>query len=147
MPEVFIQILEAEDTMLAQQVWQLREELLRQPLGLSLRDEDPKEEAEDTTFYACTATAEVIGCVMLRPLSTCTLKLRQMAVSVQNQRMGIGRQLLETAEAFARAKGFREISLHARQQVIPFYEQAGFESAGTVFTEVGIPHRFMIKTL
>ncbi len=146
MTAVYIQILEEKDSALARQVWQLREEVLRQPLGLSLRDEDLSEEAEDITFFACTDSGEMLGCLMLRPLSTCALKLRQMAVRENAQGQGIGRKLVETAEAYALAKGFYMISLHARQHAIPFYERLGYEAEGATFIEVGIPHRLMKKT-
>lgn len=146
MSEILVRILEAEETGLARQVWQLREDLLRKPLGLSLLDEDLSEEAEDITFFASTDSGAVLGCLMLRPLSTCVLKLRQMAVSENAQGQGIGRKLVETAEAYALAKGFYIISLHARQHAIPFYERLGYEAEGATFIEVGIPHRLMKKT-
>jgi len=37
--------------------------------------------------------------------------------------------------------------LHAREAAIPFYLRLGYELEGEPFTEVGIPHRRMVKLL
>ncbi len=128
------------------QVLALREAVLRQPLGLSLKDEDLSAEADEYTLIA-EEEGRVIGCVMLRPLSPESLKLRQMAVADSHQRQGIGAALVREAEAFAAEKGFALMTLHARMNAVPFYEQGGYVTFGEPFTEVGIPHHFMQKRL
>ena len=52
-----------------------------------------------------------------------------------------------TAEVLAAARGFREMTLHARESVVGFYERLGYAAEGSPFIEVTIPHRAMRKTL
>ncbi len=129
------------------QVWALREEVLRRPLGLSLRDEDLSGEKDDTIIIATDETAEVAGCLLMRRISREEVKLRQMAVASSLQNAGIGRSLLQKAEALAQEAGYSVITLHARQPAAPFYEKAGYTVEGDVFEEVGIPHLFMNKKI
>ena len=127
-------------------VWDLREEVLRKPLGLSLRDEDLSGEAGEQIIAALQGDA-VVGCVMLRPAGTEALKLRQMAVAVSQQGRGTGAALVHAAETFALRNGYKAITLHARMTAVPFYERLGYRAEGDVFEEVGIPHLLMNKQL
>lgn len=129
------------------QVYDLREEVLRKPIGLSLRNEDLGAESADTIIVALDGAHRVIGCVMLRPIGSKEVKLRQMAIAAQWQGQGVGMALLRKAEEVAGASGYDTISLHARQPAVPFYEKGGYRSEGDVFMEVGIPHLFMHKHL
>ncbi|MBA3829671.1 MAG: GNAT family N-acetyltransferase [Taibaiella sp.] len=127
-------------------VWQVREDVLRIPIGLSLKDEDLSDDAEDITL-AVKDGEEVIGCVMLKPKDSSTIKLRQMAIVPSWQGKGIGRQLISEAERIASAKGFGKIILHARITAVNFYSKEAYMITGKQFTEVGIPHIAMYKTL
>jgi predicted GNAT family N-acyltransferase len=127
-------------------VWQLREEVLRQPLGLSLRDEDLSGEALETILAALNEQT-VLACLHMQPLSTSEIKLRQMAVEPAQQGQGLGSELLQKAEELASSNGYTLISLHARQTAVPFYQKAGYAVVGDVFTEVGIPHLLMHKAI
>ncbi|XZF13219.1 GNAT family N-acetyltransferase [Chitinophagaceae bacterium MMS25-I14] len=127
-----------------EQVWQLREEILRRPLGLSLKDEDPAEEANDITL-AAEVNDHITGCVMLRHKDQKTVKLRQMAVAAEVQGHGVGKALVVSAEEWARTNGYSAIVLHARKTAVPFYEKLGYAVSGDEFTEVGIPHVLMQK--
>ena len=41
----------------------------------------------------------------------------------------------------------REVTLHARANVVGFYERLGYSAQGDPFLEVGIPHRHMRRAL
>jgi predicted GNAT family N-acyltransferase len=69
-------------------------------------------------------------------------KMRQVAVSPDRQRQGIGKRLVEAAEAFVDTG---EISLHAREVAVAFYESMGYTTVGEPFLEVGILHMKMTK--
>lgn len=129
------------------QVWALREDVLRIPLGLSLRDEDLSGEAAETIIIALNEQEEVTGCVMMRHVSDQEVKLRQMAVAPALQGQGIGMALLNVAQDVAEERGYKTISLHARQTAVPFYQRAGYVVQGEAFAEVGIPHFFMNKSI
>jgi RimJ/RimL family protein N-acetyltransferase len=56
-----------------------------------------------------------------------------LMVAATHRRLGIGRALLEQAEAWARAAGIRKLELHVfpwNEPAIKLYEQYGFEREG-----------------
>ncbi len=128
-------------------VYDLREEVLRKPLGLSLENEDLSADETDT-ILAAMQDGNVIGCVMLQPKDNETIKLRQMAVTPAMQGKNIGRLLVQHAEEMARHRNYTRIILHARDIAEGFYKKLGYTTLpGEKFTEVGIPHVVMEKTL
>ncbi|RYD52251.1 MAG: GNAT family N-acetyltransferase [Sphingobacteriales bacterium] len=129
-----------------QSVWQLRETVLRAPLGRSLKNEDLSEETADCIFGAIENDV-LVGCLFIRPLPEGRGKLRQMAVAPDYQGRGIGAALLEAAEGYALDQGMLFLELHARETAVNFYTKAGYHISGDRFTEVGIPHLKMIKSL
>jgi len=124
----------------------LRHELLRKPLGMSFTAEELAAEA-DSHHLGCRFGDRLVGCLVLRPLGSARIQMRQVAVDQTLQRRGIGRALVEHAEDFARRSGFREMYLHARESALPFYEKLGYAPFGEGFIEVGIPHREMRKLM
>ena len=124
----------------------LREEILRKPLNLEYTPEELLAEA-DSFHLACIHSETLVGCLVLRPESDSRLRMRQFAVRADFQGQGIGRALVTYAEEFARARGYQEIMLHARETAIGFYEKLGYRKEGSRFTEVTIPHFAMRKQL
>lgn len=125
---------------------ELRDKVLRKPLGLKFTKEQLDEEKEQ--FHFCAFDNEkIIGCLLLKPQSNAVIQMRQVAVDDVEQGKGIGRQLVLFAEKFALEKKFKEIILHARDTAIPFYENLGYEKIGGGFVEVTIPHWEMKKSL
>ena len=127
-----------------QQVWELREEILRKPLGLSLKNEDLSRDKINAIFIA-EQDGVVIGCVFMEPLNKNEIQLRAMAVYNDWQGKGVGRLLVQGAEEFAWQDGFGKIILHARKVAMGFYHSLGYVNFGDQFTEVGIPHFMMEK--
>lgn len=127
-----------------QQVWELREEILRKPLGLSLRNEDLSRDAINAIFIA-EHEGKVIGCVFMEPLDKKEIQLRAMAVYNKWQGKGVGRLLVQAAEEYTWQEGFDKIILHARKVVMGFYKSLGYDAFGDQFIEVGIPHLMMEK--
>lgn len=120
------------------QVYDLREEVLRKPIGLSLDDDDPDADELDTILVAMHG-GKVIGCLMLQTTNDpAVTKLRQMAVSPYWQRKGIGSRLVMAAEELLRQKQIGRIILHARVTAAGFYRKLGYAVAGDTFMEVGI---------
>ena len=50
-------------------------------------------------------------------------------------------------EEAARARGHRELMLHAQESAIGFYEKLGYDAVGERFIEADIPHLEMRKAL
>lgn len=126
------------------QVMELRDEILRRPLGLSIKNDDNSRDLVDTTIVA-EANERVIGCLLVHTLGKSEVQLRAMAVYDQWQGKGIGRKLILAAEQLAWQKGFQKIVLHARKVAAGFYSGMGYAISSDEFTEVGIPHFMMEK--
>ncbi|MES2099375.1 MAG: YbgC/FadM family acyl-CoA thioesterase [Pseudomonadota bacterium] len=60
---------------------------------------------------------------------------------------GVGRRVLDALMAAAKARGDREVLLHAQTSAQGFYARAGFVPAGPVFEEAGIAHVEMTRAL
>ena len=125
---------------------ELRNEVLRRPLGLDLRDEDLTAEA-DQSHYGLFEGEKLLACVIVMPLTGTEVRLRQMAVSPAAQGQGLGRRLLERLHLELVRQGREKVVLHARLTAVGFYSKLGYHGEGEEFTEVGIPHRKMWKRL
>jgi N-acetylglutamate synthase-like GNAT family acetyltransferase len=124
----------------------LRNRILRQPLGLSFTDEELNHEKDDILIAAYDED-EIVGCCMLVKQDNKTLRLRQMAVDESVQRKGIGASILQFAENLAHDKGFKCIRMHARDSALDFYRKLGYQVKGDLFMEVNLPHHIMEKEL
>lgn len=142
-----ITVLEiAFDSEEYRQTVQLRDEVLRRPLGLTFSAEQLAAEGSDI-HLAVMENESVIACAILTPMNEHRIKMRQVAVSPDKQGTGIGKRLVEYCEKAAIRRGFTEMFLHARAAVVPFYEKSGYCTVGEGFVEVGIPHRAMMKNI
>lgn len=127
------------------QAVQLRQRVLRDPLGLKF--EPPQLEAEhDRTHIVCFADHAAIGSVGIVWQGD-TARFVQMAVDPVWQGHGIGQLLLINAECIAKARGAMTAELHSREEAIGFYEKCGYRIVSEQYLEVGIPHRTMARRL
>lgn len=127
---------------------ELRNKILREPIGLEFTDNDLKDE-KNAIHIGCylSKKEKLVGACFLTPLTDMTMKLRQMAVDTSYQKIGIGRELISFAEDLALKKGYKYMYLHARKEALGFYQKLGYEREGEEFVEVGIPHFEMLKKL
>jgi predicted GNAT family N-acyltransferase len=128
------------------QMVQLRNEILRRPLGLQFTPDELEQEKEEILIGAF-EEEKMLGCCMLIKQDPVTVRLRQMAVLNNLQGKGIGRALMQFAENIARDRGFQKITMHARKTAAGFYEKLGYRVCGQEFEEVTIPHYVMEKLL
>ncbi len=122
----------------------LRNATLRIPLGLDLYDEDLESESVYRHFGVFDGE-ELIACLVIVPLESGKVQLKQMTVDEAFRGKGIGRLLMERVEECLVVSGVGEIRLHARETALGFYEQLGFVIEGERFLEVSILHRSMSK--
>ncbi len=124
----------------------LRQRILRDPLGLRYTSLDIAEEADDQQQIAC-LDGQVVGGLLIREtdLPDGVWKIRQVAVDASIQARGIGRQLMDEVIREASESGIGKLTLHSREAACGFYEKLGFEIVGEPFEEVGIPHRKMVR--
>ncbi|MEO7310166.1 MAG: GNAT family N-acetyltransferase [Chitinophagaceae bacterium] len=124
----------------------LRDEMLRRPLGLTFTAEELEKEKEDILIAAFDED-EILGCCLLTQTALDTVKLRQMAVKNSLQGKGIGQAIMNFAETLARDKGYKKLTMNARDTAIGFYERCGYNVNGDGFIEVSVPHHVMEKRL
>ncbi len=125
----------------------LRNEVLREPLGLSLTDEELAGEADQLHFGLFEPDGGLVACAVAVRLSPTQARIRQMAVSPVHQRRGLGKRLMEELEAALRTRGFANLLLHARASAVGFYEKLGYAVTGDGFTDITITHFRMVKVV
>jgi predicted GNAT family N-acyltransferase len=128
------------------QMLSLRDAILRKPLGLKF-SEDEIEKEKTNLHIAAYEDEQMLGCCMLVEEEPQTVRLRQMAVVNDVQGKGIGRALMQFAENLARDRGYKKITMHARNNAVGFYEKMGYRKKGKPFEEITIPHFVMEKEL
>jgi len=74
-------------------------------------------------------------------------KIGRMAVLASMRGSRVGRSVLDALMQAARARGDRQVLLHAQTSAAPFYVRAGFVTRGEVFEEAGIGHVEMVRHL
>ena len=129
-----------------QQMVNLRYEIMRKPLGLNFSQEELAKEKNDILIGAFDED-EMMGCCILSDTKDGCVRLRQMAVQKNMQGKGIGESIITFAENLARDKGFKALTMHARDTAIGFYEKYGYKVKGDQFIEINIPHHIMEKRL
>ena len=124
----------------------LRRRVLRDPLGIVPSAEERAEE-KTLRHLAAFEGERMVGYLMLADQGNGAVRMRQVAVDFDRQRRGIGKAIVARSEELARASGYRTMTLHARENAIPFYTALGYEIFDDPFVEVSIPHRKMRKAL
>jgi len=125
---------------------ELRNKILRIPLGLDVHQDDLSNEHLHHHIGAF-ENDRLIGILVLTPLNSSEVKMRQVAVDESLQSRGIGKKLVEFSEQFAKDNGFKKIVMNARDVAVPFYEKLGYKKDGDMFVEVTIPHFKLYKHL
>jgi YbgC/YbaW family acyl-CoA thioester hydrolase len=74
-------------------------------------------------------------------------KLGRMAVHRSLRGTRLGRDIVAALSEAARARGDRELVLHAQRSAEGFYARLGFEVRGEPYDEAGIPHVTMVRAL
>ena len=128
------------------QMVNLRDSVLRRPLGLTFNHDELLKEKNDI-FIVCTEDENVLGCCILTTVTNKKIRLRQMAVPDKLHGKGIGASIMQFAENIARDRGYKIITMHSRDSAIGFYEKFGYHVQGEGFVEVNIPHHVMEKAL
>ena len=128
------------------QMIELRNDILRKPLGLSFTPADFQKEQQNILIGAFEVN-KIVGCCVLTKVNERTIQLRQMAVNNEFQGKGVGKQIVQYAEKIAQEEKYETIMMHARSVAVSFYKKLGYAIEGNEFMEVSIPHFMMKKNL
>jgi predicted GNAT family N-acyltransferase len=124
---------------------ELRNEVVRVPIGLCLYDEDLDRERQQLHFGLFDQCGDLIACVIAIVSSCSKAKIRPMAVRGEHQGKGYGRRVIHDLEEYLALQGVVHLDLHARLTAVGFYTKLGYAKVGQEFMEVGIPHVGMEK--
>lgn len=129
------------------EILELRNQILRVPLGLQFFEKDITKEYDEFHLAARDENYHLLGYLSLKQTDGKKVKMRQVVVADNLQGKGIGKKMVGFSEIFARKNGFDLMELHARRYAVPFYLKLGYKKVGRIFYEVNIPHYKMVKSL
>lgn len=124
---------------------QLRERVLRSPMGSFFTKEELEEEKEQIHIVG-KLNNTIIATAVLVPEEN-QFKMQRVAVSKAYRNQNIGSQMMLFCEDLAHKNNKTSIYCHARNTAVSFYQQQQYVKHGSYFEEDGIPHLKMIKTL
>ncbi len=124
---------------------QIREKILREPLGLKFTNEELEEEKHHIQI-AGFLNAELVATAVLVPEGE-QMKMQRVVVLENLRNKNIGSEMLIFCEKIASDRNFKLMYCHARDTAINFYSKNHYYKEGDYFDEDGIPHLKMRKTL
>ncbi len=122
---------------------QIREIVLRIPLGLRFSLVEIQKESEELIF-GIQVNNQWIGSCQYQIFNN-EAKMRQVAILDAYKRKGYGKKMVIQSMEILKQKGIQKIYCHARTSAVPFYENLGFQTVSEAFLEVHIPHFKMQK--
>jgi predicted GNAT family N-acyltransferase len=133
------------DSQHYQTVVDLRETILRKPLGLRFSEKD-LEKDKAHIHVAGFLGEEVVATALLIPEGK-SLRMKRVAVREDLQNQGIATEMMKFCEDYGREQGFSDVYCHARHTAVQFYLKNKYIPEGEDFDETGIPHLKMRKKL
>lgn len=129
-----------------QETLELRNRVMRIPLGLDIHREDFSCEKESAIIGAFDG-GRLLGVGVMSTKGA--YKVDYLCVDFDLQGRGIGGELLERMEAMAAEQGGTKMLLDARITAQPFYTRHGYQTVGEVFIMecAPVPHVAMEKPL
>ncbi len=124
---------------------QLREKILREPLGSKFSDLELEEEKNHIQI-AGFMNQLLIATTVLVPEGI-EMKMQRVVVANNFRSTGIGSQMMHFCEKIAIEQGVKTMYCHARNTAVNFYLKNGYTKVGSYFDEDGIPHLKMTKSL
>ena len=125
----------------------VRTEVFVQEQGIDAKDEWDTADADAVHAVINNRFGHPLGTARLVKKSPGIAQIGRMAVVRVMRGSGLGGQLLNALMDIAKARGDKEVHLHAQTSAQAFYAREGFVPVGEPFDEVGIAHIEMRKVL
>ena len=125
----------------------VRTQVFVQEQGIDAKDEWDSADADAVHAVITNRFGHPLGTARLLKKSPGVAQIGRMAVVRVMRGSGLGGQLLNALVDIAKARGDKEVLLHAQTSSQAFYAREGFVPVGEPFDEVGIAHIEMRKVL
>ena len=125
----------------------VRTQVFVQEQGIDAKDEWDTADADAVHAVITNRFGHPLGTARLLKKSPGVAQIGRMAVVRVMRGSGLGGQLLNALVDIAKARGDKEVLLHAQTSAQAFYAREGFLPVGEPFDEVGIAHIEMRKVL
>ena len=125
----------------------VRTQVFVQEQGIDAKDEWDSADADAVHAVITNRFGHPLGTARLLKKSPGVAQIGRMAVVRVMRGSGLGGQLLNALVDIAKARGDKEVLLHAQTSAQAFYAREGFLPVGEPFDEVGIAHIEMRKVL
>jgi YbgC/YbaW family acyl-CoA thioester hydrolase len=125
----------------------VRTQVFVEEQGIDAKDEWDTADADAVHAVITNRFGHPLGTARLLEKSAGVAQIGRMAVVRVMRGSGLGGQLLNALVDIAKARGAKEVHLHAQTSAQAFYAREGFMPVGEPFDEVGIAHIEMRKVL
>ena len=125
----------------------VRTQVFVQEQGIDAKEEWDTADADAVHAVITNHFGHPLGTARLLKKSPGVAQIGRMAVVRVMRGSGLGGQLLNALVNIAKARGDKEVLLHAQTSAQAFYAREGFVPVGEPFDEVGIAHIEMRKVL
>jgi YbgC/YbaW family acyl-CoA thioester hydrolase len=125
----------------------IRHAVFTQEQGIDAALDDDGADATAVHAVAVNRFGVALGTGRLVGVAPGVAKIGRMAVIASLRGSSVGRQLLDALVQAARARGDREVMLHAQASAVGFYRRHGWQLRGPAFEEAGIEHQEMTLRL
>lgn len=113
------------------------------PLDREVDGKDP-----EATHFLGREGGEPVATARVREYDDGALKVERVAVAKERRGEGLGDEVMDAVESYAREAGYDRLVLDAQVPVVGFYERRGYAvQDDEPFDDAGIPHRRMAKPL
>ena len=133
--------------MLAAAAAPIRHAVFTQEQGIDAALDDDGADANAVHAVAFNRFGMPLGTGRLVTTAPSVGKIGRMAVIASLRGSSVGRQLLDALVQAARARGDREVMLHAQASAVGFYRRQHWQPRGPSFEEAGIAHQEMTLPL
>lgn len=123
----------------------LREKILREPLGSKFSEEELEEEKDHIQIAGFLNEKLVATAVLVTEGQN--MKMQRVVVTDNLRSKNIGSRMMSFCEELARDRNINIMYCHARNTAVNFYTRNDYQKVGDYFDEDGIPHLKMIKNL
>ena len=136
----------AVGSALYQQELAIRDQVLRRPIGRSIRDDDLSGEDQYDHFGIFDGET-LLGVLYRKPLGDHVAQIKQVAILEAHRKAGLGTRLFAFLLEDSRKQGYEKLVLDARADAAGFYQKMGFQKTGETKIIFRLPHFRMERSL